>query len=433
MKTVYLALSVDFIHHGHVNIIERARSMGEVIVGLLTDRAISQYKRLPILTWEQRKLILDNIVGIKTVVPQDTVSYAENLRRFRPDYVLHGDEWKSGLLREVRQEVIDVLGEWGGELVEVPHTKGVSSSLDHQRTLPAGPTAEGRIGMFRRLLQARPIVRLLEVHNGLTGLIVENVHEEVEGRSEEFDGMWLSSLTDSTAKGKPDIGFVDFTSRLTTLHQALDVTTKPVLFDGDTGGLTEHFVLTVHTLERLGCAGVVIEDKEGLKRNSLLGTGAGQVQADVDEFCRKISAGKRAQANDEFMIIARIESLILDQGMEDALTRATAYVEAGADGILIHSRSQSADEVLAFCRAFRAGGSDVPLVVVPTTYDQVTEQVLADAGANVVIYANHLLRSAHPAMVAAARSILRHRRCHEAGASCMGIDEILQLIPEGGG
>lgn len=432
MKTVYLALSIDFIHHGHLNIITRARSMGEVIVGLLTDSAISQYKRLPMLTWEQRKLIVENIKGIKTVVAQDTPSYADNLRRFKPEYVLHGDEWKTGLLRDVRQEVIDVLGEWGGRLVEVPYTKGVSTSLDDQRPPSPGITSENRIGMFRRLLQAKPILKLMEVHNGLTGLIVENVSEEVDGRVEAFDGMWLSSLTDSTAKGKPDIGFVDFTSRVTTLNQVLEVTTRPVLFDGDTGGLTEHFVFLVKTLERLGCAGVVIEDKKGLKRNSLLGTKAGQVQADVGEFCRKISAGKQAQVNDSFMIVARIESLILNKGIEDALGRAAAFVEAGADGILIHSRKTEAAEILEFCRTFRSRNNVVPLVVIPTTYDTVTERELAEAGVNVVIYANHLLRSAYPAMVDTARSILRHNRCHEAGASCLGIDDVLRLIPEGG-
>jgi phosphoenolpyruvate phosphomutase len=286
--------------------------------------------------------------------------------------------------------------------------------------------------MFRRLLRARPILRLLEVHNGLTGLIVENVQVAHGGRPRAFDGMWLSSLTDSTAKGKPDIGCVDLTSRLATLHQALEVTTKPLLFDGDTGGPTEHFVLTVRTLERLGCAGVVIEDKEGLKRNSLLGVGAGQVQADVDAFCEKIAAGKRAQANDAFMVIARIESLILNKGMDDALRRARAYVGAGSDAILIHSRSPSPDEVLAFCQAFRAEQPDVPLVVVPSTYDRVTEDELAAAGVNVVIYANHLLRSAYPAMVATAEAILEHGRCHEAGERCMSIPDILRLIPEAG-
>jgi phosphoenolpyruvate phosphomutase len=346
--------------------------------------------------------------------------------------VIHGDEWKDGLLRDVRQEVIDVLAEWGGELVEVPHTPGVSTSLDHQVS-GHGLTPEGRTSMFRRLLRARPILRLLEVHNGLTGLIVENVRVEHAGRPREFDGMWLSSLTDSTAKGKPDIGYVDLTSRLDTLHQAMEVTTKPLLFDGDTGGPTEHFTYTVRTLERLGCAGVVIEDKVGLKRNSLFGTGAGQVQADVASFCEKIAAGKRAQAGEAFMIIARVESLILNQGMDDALRRAGAYVGAGADGILIHSRSAEPDEVLAFCRAFRAVEADVPLVVIPSTYARVTEDELADAGVNVVIYANHLLRSAYPAMVASAESILQHGRCHEAGERGMSISDILRLIPEAGG
>lgn len=431
MKTVYLAMSVDFVHHGHLKILEQARAMGRVVVGLLTDRAISEYKRLPTLTWEQRRIVVSNLKGVDAVVAQETVSYAENLRRLKPDVVLHGDEWKEGPLRDVRQEVIDVLAEWGGELVEVPHTPGVSTSLDHPVALH-GLSPESRTSMFRRLLRARPIVRLLEVHNGLTGLIVENARVERDGVSREFDGMWLSSLTDSTAKGKPDIGCVDLTSRLDTLHQALEVTTKPLLFDGDTGGPTEHFTWTVRTLERLGCAGVVIEDKVGLKRNSLLGVAADQVQADIGSFCEKIAAGKRAQSGGAFMIIARIESLILDQGMDDALRRARAYVAAGADGILIHSRSAEPDEVTTFCRAFRAEEAEVPLVVVPSTYSRVTEDELAAAGVNVVIYANHLLRSAYPAMLASAESILQHGRCHEADEHCMSIAEILALIPEAG-
>jgi phosphoenolpyruvate phosphomutase len=430
MKKVYVAMSVDFIHHGHLNVISEARKLGDVIIGLLTDKAISTYKRLPFLAYEQRKLIMENIKGVEDVVPQDTVSYKENLLALKPDYVLHGDDWKMGILKDVRQEVIDTLKEWNGKLIEVPYTRGVSSSQFNKRMIDSGITPEIRMKMFRRLLQAKPIVRVLEAHNGMTGLLVENVKLEEGSRIEEFNSLWLSSLTDSTAKGKPDIGFVDFTSRITTLNQILEVTTKPIIFDGDTGGLTEHFVLMVKTLERLGCSAVVIEDKVGLKRNSLYGTDVQQTQDSIENFSHKIASGKKAQANDDFMIVARIESLILKKGIEDALKRSSAFIQAGAEGILIHSKETDPDEIIKFCNAYKQLESQVPLFVVPTTYSTITEKELADVGVNVVIYANHLLRSAYPTMVKTALSILEHQRCHEASDFCLPIKDILELIPD---
>ncbi len=430
-KIVYVGMSADLIHPGHLNIINEARKLGEVVVGLLTDEAIASYKRLPTLTFEQRKVVVENIKGVSRVVPQHTLDYVPNLRELRPDYVVHGDDWRTGVQKATRERVIEVLKEWGGQLVEVPYTPGISSTVLNQSLKEIGTTPEVRMKRLQRLIDAKRIVRLIEVHNGLTGLIAEKVSVDVDGMRREFDGMWASSLTDSTAKGKPDIEAVDLTSRVTTLNEILEVTTKPIVFDGDTGGKPEHFVFTVKTLERMGISAVIIEDKIGLKKNSLFGTEVEQEQDTIESFCGKITAGKRARVTDDFMIIARIESLILNQGMDDALRRANAYVDAGADGIMIHSRKKDPAEIFEFCAEYRRFDRRVPLIVVPSTFNHVTEDELADAGVNVVIYANHLLRSAYPAMVRTAETILRHGRSLEADPYMMSIKEILELIPGG--
>lgn len=430
-KMVYIGMSADLIHPGHLNIINEGRKLGEVVVGLLTDEAIASYKRLPFLSFEQRRVVVENIKGVSRVVPQRTLDYVPNLRELRPDYVVHGDDWRTGVQKDTRQRVIDALKEWGGELVEVPYTPGISSTKLNQGLKEIGTTPEIRMKRLSRLIRAKPIVRLIEVHSGLTGLIAEHISVDVDGVKQEFDGMWASSLTDSTAKGKPDIEAVDLSSRLQTLQDVLEVTTKPIVYDGDTGGRPEHFVYTVRSLERSGISAVIIEDKVGLKKNSLFGTEVPQTQDSIENFSRKIKMGKDARVTDDFMIIARVESLILKQGQEDALRRAEAYVDAGADGVMIHSNAKTPDEILEFCDRFRRFDQRVPLIVVPSTYNTVTEAELADAGVNVVIYANHLLRSAYPAMVETARSILRHGRSSEADGLLMPIKEILELIPGG--
>jgi phosphoenolpyruvate phosphomutase len=429
MKKVYVGMSAEFIHHGHLNIIKVARELGEVTVGLLTDEAFAGYKRLPYLTYDQRKTIVENIYGVQEVIPQSTLDYTPNLLKLKPDYVVHGDDWRTGVQKWVREKVIEILKEWGGRVVEPPYTKGVSSSQLHERLREIGTTPEIRMRLFRRLLEAKPLVRILEAHNGLTGLIVENAKVEKDGSIREFDGMWVSSLTDSTAKGKPDIEFVDLTSRLNTIDQILEVTTKPLIVDGDTGGAIQHFPYVVKTLERLGVSAIIIEDKVGLKKNSLFGTDVEQQQDTVENFSEKISLGKNAQVTDDFMIIARIESLILQKGMDDSIKRAEAYINAGADAIMIHSKEKDPGEVLEFCKAYRQFKNKVPLVTVPSTYSVIFEKELMDAGVNIVIYANHLLRSAYPAMVKAAKTILQNERCHEANEICMPISEILTLIP----
>lgn len=431
MKKVYVGMSADLIHPGHLNIIKEAQKLGKVTVGLLTDKAIASYKRLPYLTFEQRKIIVENIKGVDNVIAQETLDYVPNLRSLKPDYVVHGDDWKTGVQSQTRQRVIDTLKEWGGELVEVEYTKGISSTQFNKSLKEIGTTPDVRMKRLKRLLEVKPIVRLIEAHNGLTGLIVENLQIIKDNLPKEFDGMWLSSLTDSTAKGKPDIEAVDVTARMQTLNDIIEVTTKPIIYDGDTGGRPEHFVFTVKTLERLGVSAVIIEDKVGLKKNSLFGTDVDQTQDSIEDFSHKLSIGKKSQITDDFMIIARVESLILKKGIEDAINRAKAYIDAGADGIMIHSKEKSPREILNFCSEYKKLEKRVPLVAVPSTYNTISEKELEDSGVNVVIYANQLLRSAYPAMIETAELILENERSHEADNKMMPISEILRLIPGG--
>ena len=420
---VYVGMSADLIHPGHMNILEEAAKYGQVTVGLLTDKAIASYKRLPALTYEQRKKIIENIKHVHNVVPQDTLDYTDNLKRIQPDYVVHGDDWKDGVQKETRQKVIDTLNTWKGKLIEIPYTKGISSTQLHNSLKEIGTTPEIRQKKLRRLIENKPIVRILEAHNGLTGIIAENVSY----KSNEFDGIWMSSLTDSTAKGKPDIELID---RYSTLNDILEVTTNPIILDGDTGGKPEHFAFTVKTLERLGVSAIIIEDKVGLKKNSLFGTDVKQTQDSIENFCKKIKIGKSSLVGNDFMIIARIESLILKAGLNDATQRAQAYIDAGVDGIMIHSKEEDPTEIFNFCDQYKQFNTKVPLVVVPSSYNSVTEETLIGKAANIVIYANHLLRSAYPAMVKTAESILKHKRGKEASDTyCMSIKEILNLIP----
>jgi phosphoenolpyruvate phosphomutase len=429
-KSVYVGMSADLIHPGHLNILRRAAELGEVTIGLLTDVAIASYKRVPYMTFDQRRDVVDNIKGVSRVVPQETLDYVPNLKALRPDYVVHGDDWREGVQRETRQRVIDTLAEWGGELIEVPYTAGISSTALQKALKEVGTTPDIRRSRLRRLLQVKPIVRFLDLHNALSGLIIENtVVTMSDGTKREFDGMWGSSLTDSTSKGKPDTEAVDVSARMTTLNEVIEVTTKPIIYDGDTGGQPEHFVFTVRTLERLGVSAVIIEDKTGLKKNSLFGTDVDQTQDEIPAFCEKIRMGKKAQATDDFMIIARIESLILDKGVDDAMERAQAYLDAGADGVMIHSRRKSPDEIFEFCDRYAQLPNRKILVAVPSSYNTVTEDELIARGVNVVIYANHLLRSAYPAMVNTAKSILTHQRSAECDAQLLPIKDILELIP----
>ena len=429
-KKVYLGMIADIMHPGLINIINEGAKYGDVIIGLFTDKAIATHKRLPYLTYEQRETVVRSIHGVSDVVPQDDWSYVPNLVKYKPDYIIHGDDWLEGPDKYIRDEVFKVMESLGGKVVEIPYTKGITSSGLAEELESLGTTPQARLKSLRRLITAKPIVRIMESHCGLTGLIIEHTKVEVGNEVREFDGMWASSLTDSTSKGKPDIEAVDLTTRLHDLNDSLEVTTKPVIYDGDTGGKTEHFVFTVRTLERLGVSAVIIEDKVGLKQNSLFGTDAVQTQDSIEGFCSKIQAGKEAQVTRDFMIIARCESLIAGKPVEDALERCHAYVAAGADGIMIHSKNKDGQDIKEFCQRFREVDNHTPIVAVPTTYGQFTEAELAEWGINIVIYANHMLRSAYPAMVKCAERILETTRCQEASEEyCMPIKQILNLIP----
>jgi len=430
MKQVFLSMSTDVIHNGHIKMIARAAELGEVTVGVLTDEAVSEYKRFPLVPFEERCEIIGHIKGVARVVRQDSVDYEQILGELRPDIVVHGDDWVTGFQAPIRARVIETLATYGGELVEFPYTENASAEAleDNARRVLSLP--DRRRARLRQLLALKKPISVIEAHNGLTGLIAETTKVEHDGDVKQFDAMWVSSLCDSTAKGKPDTELVDTTSRLDTINEILEVTTKPIILDGDSGGQIEHFQFFVSTLERIGVSAIIIEDKTGLKRNSLFGD-VGQGQDTIENFCEKIAAGKAALKTPDFMVIARVESLILDQGMEDAITRARAYVNAGADGVMIHSRKKDPSEIIEFVEIFRSEDENTPIIIVPTTFNEVTEKEWGERGINVVIYANHLIRSAFPAMVACAESILIHGRCKEADEEiCMPIKQVLTLIPE---
>ena len=422
-------MSADIIHPGHLNIIKKGSELGKVTIGLLTDKAISSYKRLPYLTYTQREEILINIKGVSKVIKQDSLDYTDNLKLLKPDYVVHGDDWIEGVQKNTREKVINVLKEWEGKVIDVPYTKGINSTLLNDRIKEVGTTPDIRMKRLGRLINSKDIVRILESHSGLTGLIIENTTVNSNGKINEFDGMWSSSLTDSTSKGKPDIEAVDLTTRLQSINDMLETTTKPLIYDGDTGGKIEHFVFTVRTLERLGVSAVIIEDKTGLKKNSLFGTETKQTQDSIENFCNKIKAGKSSQITDDFMIIARIESLILGKTIEDAIKRSKSYVESGADGIMIHSKESSGNDIKLFCEKFREFNKETPIIVVPSTFNHIRETEFIKWGINIVIYANHMLRSSYPSMLNVAKSILMNERSSESDDLCMPIKEILTLIP----
>jgi len=430
MKTVYTCFCTDIIHAGHINIIEQAHKLGKVVIGALTDEALIRYNKFPTIPLKERIELYKNLDGVDDVIIQDSIMYDSVIEQLKPDYVIHGDNWKTGPESAIRENVIGLLKEYGGELIEIGYTRTeavhkIDSMLKEKLAMP-----EYRRKRLKQLIQMCPVVKVIEAHSGLTGLIAEKTIVENNGRLDQFDAMWVSSLCDSTAKGKPDIELVDMSSRLRTIDDIMEVTTKPIILDGDTGGLTEHFVYNVRTLERMGVSAVIIEDKCGLKKNSLFGTEVVQTQDTIENFSAKIAAGKNVQLTDDFMIIARIESLILEQGMDDALARAKAYVAAGADGIMIHSRKKDPAEIFEFCDKFRGFDNTTPIVVVPTSFNSVTEDELASHGINIVIYANQLTRSAFPAMVSTAKEILRNHRALEVDTKLMPFKEIISLIDE---
>lgn len=429
-KTVYMSFSTDVVHGGHISIIEKASKLGELTIGILTDNVVASYKHFPILKYNERVKIFENIKGVNKVIEQNTLSYVENIRSLKPDYVVHGDDWKQGFQKNIREEVIEILKEYGGELVEFPYVMNeeyerLERTKKEQLSIP-----EVRRGRLKELLEMKSLVTVIEAHSGITGLIAEKTMILKGGKVNQFDAMWCSSLCDSTSKGKPDIELLDISTRLRTVDEIMEVTTKPIIIDADTGGLIEHFVYNISTFERMGISAAIIEDKTGLKKNSLFGNEVVQTQDSIENFCEKITAGKAALKTKDFLLIARIESLILEKGMDDALERAFKYVQAGADGIMIHSRRKEPDEIFEFCTKFRKMDKITPLVVVPTSFNTVREEEFSNYGVNIVIYANQLTRSGFPAMKSAAETILLNRRAKEVDDMCMSIKEIISLIPE---
>ena len=429
-RTVYLSFSTDVIHGGHIAIIKKAKRLGKIIIGVLSDEAVAGYKRFPIVPETERMVMFENISGVNKVVLQKTLSYKDNLQKYKPDFVVHGDDWVDGFQKPVRDEVVEILNSYGGRLVEFPYSNdSVYKEMD-SRTRAELSLPDRRRARLKKILNIKGLITVMEAHSGITGLIVEKTVIYQDGGTKQFDAMWLSSLCDSTAKGKPDIELVDMTSRFRTIDDIMEVTTKPIIFDGDTGGLIQHFVYTVRTLERMGVSMIIIEDKTGLKKNSLFGTEVVQIQDSIENFSEKIKAGKRAQKTTDFMICARIESLILEKGMDDALKRAFAYVEAGADAIMIHSRQKKPDEIFEFIDRFREKDTTTPIVLVPTSYNTVYEEEFKKRGANIIIYANQLTRTGFPAMQNAAKLILENHRAKECDEKCMSIKDIINLIPE---
>lgn len=428
-RTVYMCFSTDIIHGGHIAIIKKAQKLGKLIIGVLSDEAVASYKRLPLVPASERKVMFENIAGVYKVVDQDSLSYKNNLEKYKPNIVVHGDDWCQGVQKPIRDEVTSILASYGGKLVEYPYSSDQKYADIQARTKAELAMPDVRRGRLKRVLEIKGLITAMEAHDGLTGLIVENTVVHQNGGTKQFDAMWVSSLCDSTAKGKPDIELVDMTSRFRTIEDITEVTTKPIIFDGDTGGKTEHFVYTVRSLERLGVSMVIIEDKTGLKKNSLFGTEVQQTQDSIENFCEKIKAGKKAQRTKEFMICARIESLILERGMEDALKRAFAFSDAGADAIMIHSRKKDPSEIQEFIEKFREKNKTTPIVLVPTSFNSITEEEWKKRGANIIIYANQLMRAEVPAMQKAAETILENHRAQECDAMLMPFKDIIRMIP----
>jgi phosphoenolpyruvate phosphomutase / 2-hydroxyethylphosphonate cytidylyltransferase len=428
-KRVYVAMSADLIHVGHLNIIKEATKLGEVTVGVLTDKAIASYKRLPFLPFEQRRFIVENIKGVAEVVPQETLDYVPNLKKIKPDFVVHGDDWKTGVQKEVRDKVIETLKEWGGKLVEPEYTEGISSTILNKRLNDIGTTPEIRMKRLRRLIEAKQIIRVIEAHNGLTGIIAQNVKLKKDEKIKEFDAIWISSITNSIIKGKTCNEFVNFTSRAQIVNEIEEVTTKPIIVDEHTGGLIEHFVNEIRTLERLGVSAVLIEDKIIPKINPHLSSTDKNTSDSVQRFCKKISAGKKARVTEDFMIFVGIDNRLLKNDFEDTIYLAKAYINAGADGIMIHLDDNEQQKILEFCRRYKEIENKVFLIAVPSDCSRITEKEFEKVGVNIVVYADHLIRSAYPTMIRTAESILKNERSYEASEKyCIPKKKILELM-----
>ena len=427
-KKVYVGMSADILHRGHINILKTANKYGDVYVGLLTDRAITSYKSIPFLDYNKRKIVIENLKYVKKVIPQDTLDYTKNLNLIKPHYLVHGDDWRTGVQKNTRKKAIKVLKKWSGKLVEPKYTINISSTLIKKEIKNIFLSPLNRISILKRLMDSKDMVRILESHNSLSGLIIDKLKMFKRQKILEFDGMWSSSLTDSATKGLPDNSSLSFSARISSLNDMMDVTTKPLIFDADNGGLIEHVPYLIRSLERSGVSAIIIEDKVGLKKNSLFKNQAGTKQDKPQIFAKKIQKICSSRQSKDFMVIARIESFIVGKGLKDALNRAEIYSKAGADAILIHSKQKTPTEIFSFAKKFRKSKNFIPLVSVPSTYSKVYEKDLIKNGFKIVIYANQLLRAAYPAMKNTAKSILKNSRAFEADKKIIPIQKIINLI-----
>lgn len=426
--TVYVPLATDVIHEGHLNIIKKANKLGQVIIGILSDKAITQYKQLPLFSEFERIQEARKLKNVNQVIVQNEWSYKKILKKIKPNYFIHGDDWKKGIQKKIRSEVIETLKKTGGKLVEVQYTKGISGYKIKKKLLKLGISPDHRKSLLRRLINSKEIVRIIESHSALTALIVDRLSLTRNKRIVEFDGLWSSSLTDSTLRGKPDNQSLDYTVRINSLSDILDVTHKPIIFDGDNGGRIEHLDYLIKNLERNGVSAIVIEDKKGLKLNSLFKNQDSSQQESIGEFCKKIKKIIRVRISKDFLVIARIESFILNRSENEALMRATKYAKAGADGILIHSKNKNPKEIIDFAKKFRKIINNIPLVAVPSTYSRTYEKELIKNGFKIIIYANQLLRSSYKSMSDTAKSILKYGRSYEAEKKISSINELINLI-----
>lgn len=284
---------------------------------------------------------------------------------------------------------------------------------------------------LKQLIKKRGFLRIIEVHNGLSALIAEQISvKEKSGGILSFDGFWESSLTDSASRGLPDIEIINLDSRLETINEILYITSKPLIVDCDTGGDINHFEYMVQKLEDAGVVMVIVEDKTFPKRNSL--TNSNHILEDKDIFAEKIKRGIAVRKSNNFMIIARLEGLIAGHSMEETLGRAEAFLKAGADGIMIHSRKNEPTEILEFASLYKKLPKSLIkgkiLVCVPTTYNKITAKELAKSGFNLIIYANHLLRSSYRAMEKICKTILLNDRSFEAESLCVSLKNLFRAV-----
>jgi len=400
-KTVYVGMVGDMLHVGHINILKTAARLGRVTVGVLTDRAVVGYKRLPLLAFEDRVRVVESIADVAAVVPQKTLSYVENLRALRPDYVVHGDDWRYGdQVSRARAEVIATLGEWGGELVEVAYTKGISSTAIHRSGAADALFSGTRQGRLRRLLAAKPTLRIVEAHSGLSAKIAAEVRGP-DGAT-GFDAVWQSGLTDAIHRGKSDGGAVDRGRRLQAVEEILDAGPLPLIYDGRAAGRPETVFDLTRALDKAGVSALCLGDRSDPDR-----TGPEMSPA---ETVAQIEAVRAACPTGAVMAISRIVVAAPGNGgsgaLDRALDRALALLEAGSDAVMFDSAADTAEPILDIAARLRRQRRDVPLFAAQSDRWGAPIHRFENAGIDAVVYETHLLRATVAPMRRAATALL---------------------------